>query len=131
MEDKVTRIGDCLIEVHRASEALPIFQAYLRLDSENRPRMAGTYFSETGTFTTVRKNEHVFRKTNSWGINADMLAMLDGLKEIHIFNEDTKETFETTYENFLKNSKEFNFKFSGYDKQRFLPLPMWKRERYT
>lgn len=130
MENKVNRIDNYVIEVSRVAEVLPIFEAYIRLDGEHRSRMAGTYFLETGTFTTIRKNEHVFRKTNSWGINADMLAMLDSLKEIHILNEDTKEVFKTTYENFLKNAQAFNFKFSGYDKQKFLPLSMWEREKY-
>jgi hypothetical protein len=84
---------------------------------------------DDGRFTTNRKNEHVFRKTNSWGINANMLAMLDGLKTIVVLNEDTKESFTATYENFIKNSKEFTFKFAGYDKQRFLPLALWERSK--
>jgi hypothetical protein len=129
MENKINRVDNCVIDVRQIAFHPTKFDVLLRLDSENKSRYAGVYHEEESTFYVFRKSEHIFRKTNSWGLNANMLAMLDGLKKIVILNEDTKETYTTTYENFLKNSQEFNFKFSGYDKQRFLPLSLWEKSR--
>ena len=127
LANNVKLVNNCSIQVALTHPDDEIYEVYITLTKDNRPRRAGVYYKQKSMFVTSRNNEHLFRKTNAWGINANMLEMLEGLTIIHLVNEDTREHFEVGYETFKNKSREFSF--DGYDTQKFLPLIYWARSK--
>ena len=125
LANSVKFVNNASIQVALTNPVEEIYETYITLTKDNRPRRAGVYYKQKGMFVTSRSDEHIFRKTNAWGINANMLEMLEGLTRIHLVNEDTLEHFEVKYETFKQKAREFSF--DGYDAQKFLPLIYWAR----
>ena len=74
-----------------------------------------------GTFISVRNEAHLFRKTNSLGLNYDLLSSEDvHFKNILIIYNGKK--LLTTREYFLKKGKIFQFAKKGFELQMFLSL---------
>lgn len=74
-----------------------------------------------GTFITSRKENHLFRKNNSLGVNYDLLSSADiHFKNICITYNGKK--YNSTREYFLKKGKAFQFSNKGFELQLFVPL---------
>ena len=74
-----------------------------------------------GTFSTKRNEKHLFRKTNSLGINLDLL-MNENLKFKWIHIDYCGKQLITSRLYFLQYGKVFNFEKAGFEKQVFLSL---------
>lgn len=74
-----------------------------------------------GTFFTKRNEKHLFRKTNSLGINLDLL-MNENLKFRWIHIDYCGKQLLTSRLYFLQYGKIFNFQKAGFEKQVFLSL---------
>jgi hypothetical protein len=129
MENRLHKIENYIVRVNNIRKDEDLYEISIKLDGESRFRTIGTYSGLVGDFFSLRKTEHIFRKLNAWGINPFILSMLDGLKTITIQNDDTKEVFRTSYEKFKSHAQGYEFKFAGYDKQKFLPIPLWEKSR--
>jgi len=104
-------------------ELTPTKHPYLfkvRLNLDFQTRFIGTLdTSGQGTFFTERKEKHLFRKTNSLGLNEKLLNSPDiQFKNITIDYNGQK--LSTTRMYFLTHSKCFTFQ--GFERQYFLPL---------
>jgi len=69
---------------------------------------------------------HLFRKSNSWGVNgrlANVLARFDGIivyrTEHFIYSIDAKKVIM---------QKEAHYRDKGYERQRLVPLYLWNKE---
>lgn len=103
----------------------------VQLNLEFQVRYIGTLdTSGEGKFLTDRKEKHLFKKTNSLGLNETLLTSPEiDFKWILINYEGRK--LITTRLYFVTHSKVFVFK--GFEKQHFLPLEMFgldKAEEY-
>lgn len=97
-----------------------VYNVQLYLDFQTRiigkVDMAGE-----GTFITTRKESHLFRKTNSLGINYSLLSSPD----IHFKNiciNYNGKNLRSTREYFLKKGKVFQFAGKGFELQCFVPV---------
>jgi hypothetical protein len=104
-------------------ELLPTKHSHLfkvKLNLEFQTRFIGILdTSGEGKFLTTRKGKHLFRKTNSLGLNEELLSSPDiHFKYITIDFEGT--ILNTTRMYFKTHSKLFTF--SQFEKQYFLPL---------
>lgn len=104
-------------------ELLPTKHSYLfrvKLNLDFQTRYIGTLdTSGEGKFITERKGKHLFRKTNSLGLNEELLNSPNiHFKYITIDYEG--QALSTTRMYFLTHSKPFTFK--SFEKQYFLPL---------
>ena len=79
-----------------------------------------------GTFSTKRKDKHLFRKTNSLGINLDLLTN-ENLKFKWISIDFNKKKLTTSRTYYLTHSNIFNF--AGFEKQSFLCLDEFGYEK--
>ncbi len=102
-----------------------VFQVKLNLDMQTR-YIGKLDTSGEGKFLTERKLKHLFRKTNSLGLNEELLNSPDiHFKYITIDFEGQK--LSTTRMYFLTHSKPFTF--NGFEKQYFLPLDEFGLDR--
>lgn len=97
-----------------------IFNVQLSLDFQSR-FIGRLDISGEGTFTTSRRPEHLFKKTNAIGINYSLLT------DSNIFFKWILIKFQnhslvTSRDFFLENGKCFKFQSSGFELQCFLPL---------
>jgi hypothetical protein len=104
-------------------ELLPTKHSYLfrvKLNLDFQTRYIGTLdTSGEGKFLTDRKEKHLFRKTNSLGLNEELLNSPNiHFKDITIDFEGQK--LSTTRMYFLSHAKPFTF--NGFERQYFLPL---------
>jgi len=104
-------------------ELIPTKHSYLfriKLNLDFQTRCIGTLDSSgQGTFFTERKEKHLLKKTNSFGLSGELLNSPDiQFKYITIDFEGQK--LSTTRMYFLTHSKCFTFK--GFERQFFLPL---------
>jgi len=103
----------------------------IKLSLEFQTRYIGLLdTSGEGKFITERKEKHRFRKTNSLGLNEELLQSPDvNFKWIIIDFEEKKLITSRLF--FLTHSKVFTFK--SFEKQYFLPLDEFgidKAEQY-
>ncbi len=80
-----------------------------------------------GVFTTTRRDKHIFRIWNGYGLNAQILN-LKGLKEIRILNLDMKKSeYRITLNELNKYEKDFNFYVEYYgEKQIVIPFAWFR-----
>jgi hypothetical protein len=78
------------------------------------------------TFICKRKQKHLHRKTNSLGVNLELLQRFD-FRWICI--EYCSRKFITTKLYLLHHGKTFTFNKSGYETQVFMPLDAWGQEK--
>jgi len=97
-----------------------IYQVQLSLDFQNR-YIGKLDISGEGTFTTSRKPEHLFKKTNAIGINYSLLQD-SSIPFKWIFILFGKETLITSRFYFLRYGKVFTFTKAGFETQIFLPV---------
>jgi hypothetical protein len=79
-----------------------------------------------GTFLSKRKEKHLHRKTNSLGVNLELLQRFD-FKYVCI--EYCGRRLFTTKLFLLHHGKVFTFDKAGFEAQVFLPLDDWGREK--
>ncbi len=95
-----------------------LFKVKLNLDFQTR--YIGTLdISGQGTFFTERKEKHIFRRTNSVGLNGELLNSSD-IQFKYITIDYNGQKLSTTRMYFLTHSKCFTFK--NFERQYFLPL---------
>jgi hypothetical protein len=103
----------------------------VKLSLDFQTRFIGTLdTSSEGKFLTDRKEKHLFRKTNSLGLNEELLTSSE-LNYKWIVIEFEGKRLVTTRMFFLTHSKVFAF--DGFEKQYFLPLDEFgidKAEQY-
>lgn len=94
----------------------------VELDLPMQKRFIGQLdFAGEGTFTTKRKEKHLFRKTNSLGLNYALLNNSQiNFKWIVIDFEGSK--LVTTREYFKIHGKHFQFTNKAFELQVFLPI---------
>lgn len=97
-----------------------IFQVKLNL--QNQTRYIGTLNSiGDGIFFTSRNSRHLFRKTNSLGLNYSLLSSESiKFKWIVIYYNGKKLISSRNY--FLKKGKAFQFSKKGFELQQFVPV---------
>ena len=104
-------------------ELLPTKHSHLfrvKLNLEFQSRYIGTLdASGEGKFLTERKEKHLFRKTNSLGLNETLLTSPEIDFKFIIISYNGKKLI-TTRIYFVTHSRVFIFK--GFEKQYFLPL---------
>ena len=102
---------------------------YLALASEKRRRGIGQLIKKSGKTHYLKKvrEEHRFRKTDSWGIHWEVMNKLDeesyiGVRtELGIYRIKVSEA---------KEKGEFLwFKNEGFERQFFIPVENWNFER--
>ena len=92
----------------------------VKLILELQTRYIGTLdTSGEGKFLTDRKEKHLFRKTNSLGLNEELLNSPEINYRWIVINYE-KQKLITTRLYFITHSKVFVF--TGFEKQYFLPL---------
>jgi hypothetical protein len=74
-----------------------------------------------GTFITNRSEKHLFRKTNSLGINYSLLVDESIQFKNIVINYQGKKLYSTR-NYFLKKGKAFQFSNKGFELQIFVPL---------
>lgn len=79
-----------------------------------------------GTFTANRTERHLHRKSNSIGLNLELLKTIP-FKWIVIFY--CGERLVTSKEYMLHHGRIFSFSKAGFEKQCFLSLDQWGEDR--
>jgi hypothetical protein len=102
-----------------------VYDVALKLDFQTR-YIGKLNKSGEGTFYTKRKESHLHRKTNSLGINYELLQG-NSFKWISI--DYCGKKLITTKKYFLRYGRVFNFHKAGFELQCFLPLELWGREK--
>jgi hypothetical protein len=110
-----------LIPTHRRD----VFHVGLNLRSETR-HIGTLDFSGEGTFYSKKSQKHLLRKENSLGINVELLERF-AFRWIVI--EYCGEQLVTTKAFFLAHSRIHRFDKAGFEKQRFLELRRWGKEK--
>ena len=95
-----------------------LFQIKLNLEFQTR-YIGKLDTSGQGTLLIERNEKHLFRKTNSLGINKELLTSSD-IKFRYILIDYAGRKLSTTRMYFLTHSKPFTF--NGYEPQYFLPI---------
>lgn len=94
----------------------------VKLNLEQQSRFIGEIdTSGEGTFLTVRTLKHLFRKTNSLGINYSLLTD-ENIKFKWIVFSYNGQKLISTRNYFLKKGKAFQFSKKGFELQIFVPL---------
>lgn len=104
-----------------------IFDVQLSLEGETR-YIGRLDISGTGTFHGKRSEKHLHRKLKAWGLNLELLQRAD----IHfkwIVIDFPGRQFVTSRMFFLYHGSVFNYGNAGFEKQCFLNLDLWGRER--
>lgn len=97
-----------------------VFNVQLSLESQTR--YIGTLDTAgEGTFTTTRKENHLFRKTQSLGINYDFLADKSVKFKWIVISYCGKQLISTR-DYFLKKGRAFQFNQKGFELQIFVPV---------
>jgi hypothetical protein len=101
-------------------------KVYIRQDDGDR-KLIGT-FGE-GVFKSNRSmRKHLYRALDAWGIDSIVLKDLHenkGLHTIIIYDSDTKTTYTTDADNFVKNCTYLHHK--PHRSQAFLPLGLFTK----
>ena len=106
---------------------LHVFQVRLNLPLQTR-YIGKLNEAGEGTFFTKRGAQHLHRKTNSLGINLELVQRQDyHFKWILV--EFNGERVITSREFLLYHGSVFDFSKAGFEKQIFLQLNLWGEER--
>ena len=81
-----------------------------------------------GTFYTKRSEKHLHRKTNSLGLNLELVQRQDLPFKWIIIDFDGRRLV-TSREFLLYHGSIYNFRKAGFEKQIFLRLDYWGEER--
>jgi len=94
----------------------------VQLKLEHQTRYIGKIdITGDGTLITTRKEKHLFKKTNSLGINYELL--IDSkIKFKWIIISYNKQKLISTRNYFLKKGKPFQFSNKGFELQIFVPI---------
>jgi hypothetical protein len=111
----------CLI----ASKFSYVFNVVLKLAHQTR-YIGRLDQAGEGTFTTKRSEKHLHRKTNSLGVNLELLQRFN-FKWIVI--DYCGKKLETTRNFLLYHGSVFDFKKAGFEKQCFLKLNLFGRDK--
>ncbi|MBK7105809.1 MAG: hypothetical protein IPH62_11050 [Ignavibacteriae bacterium] len=103
-------------------------QKKVKLNLDMQSRYIGFLDTSKSTFITTRKKTHLFRRTNSIGLNANLLTSKDIQFEWIRIDFEGK-ILETSREYFLKKGKLFSFKNKGFEQQAFLPIDEFGRQK--
>ncbi len=104
-----------------------VFNVQLNLDSETR--YIGTLDEAgEGTFFTKRNQKHIFRKTNSLGINLELMQRPDFHFKWVVIEFDGGNLI-TSREFFLYHGSVYNFQRAGFEKQLLLGIELFGEER--
>lgn len=95
-----------------------VFNVSLKLDHQTR-YIGKLDKAGDGTFTAKRAEKHLHLKTNSLGVNLELLQRFD-FKWIVIFY--CEEKLVTTRNFFLHHGRVFSFQKAGFERQCFLKL---------
>jgi len=119
--------------MHQYTQSVRLIQARnphvydVALDLGHQTRYIGKLDkSGEGTFSAKRNEKHLHRKTNSLGINLELLQRFD-FKSIVI--EYVGNKLVSTRSFILYHGSVLDFSKSGFEKQVFLKLDLWGRER--
>ncbi|MCB0747212.1 MAG: hypothetical protein KDC90_07070 [Ignavibacteriae bacterium] len=93
----------------------------VKLNLTMQSRFIGYVDKHQQTFITTRKIKHLFRKTNSLGLNAKLLTS-DTIYFEWIRIEYEGRIYETSREYFMAKGHYFCFQNKGFEAQYFLPL---------
>lgn len=94
----------------------------VKLNLEHQSRFIGVVdISHEGTFLTTKTLKHLFRKTNSLGINYSLLSD-DNIKFKWIVISYNGQKLISTRNYFLKKGKAYQFSNKGYELQIFVPI---------
>jgi hypothetical protein len=97
-----------------------LFIVKLRLEHQTR-YIGKIDIAGDGTLITTRKEKHLFKKTNSLGINYELL--IDSkIKFKWIIISYNKQKLISTRNYFLKKGKPFQFSNKGFELQIFVPI---------
>jgi hypothetical protein len=100
----------------------------VKLNLENQSRFIGKLDTAgEGTFYTTRTLKHLFRKTNSLGINYSLLSD-ENIKFKWIVISYNGQKLISTRNYFLKKGKAFQFSNKGFELQIFVPLDELNRK---
>jgi hypothetical protein len=100
---------------------------HVALNLQREMRYIGTLdFSGEGTFYSKKTQKHLLRKENSLGIN---LELLERFPFRWIVIEYCGEQLVTTKAYFLAHSRIHRFGKAGFEKQRFMELRHWGKEK--
>lgn len=97
-----------------------LFQVRLNLDFQTR-YIGKIDTSGEGTFLTNRKEQHLFRKANSLGINYSLLSD-DSIRFKWIVISYNGKKLKSTRNYFIKKGQAFQFSNKGFELQVFVPL---------
>ena len=115
MQQQINKII-CLVPTKHSH----VFQVQLNLEYQTR-YIGKIDTAGDGTFYTTRSEKHLFRKTNSLGINYSLLSdELIKFKWIVIFCNGQKLISTRNY--YLKKGKAFQFPNKGFELQVFVPI---------
>ncbi len=104
-----------------------VFDVVLQLELQQR-HIGRLDTAGEGTFYTKRNEKHLHRKTNSLGLNLELLQRQD-LRFSWILIEYCGKRLVTSRQFLLYHGKVFTFSNSGFEKQIFLRLDLWGEER--
>lgn len=104
-----------------------VFQVQLNLPLQTR-HIGKIDEAGEGTFFTKRGAQHLHRKTNSLGINLELVQRQD-FKFKWILVEFNGKRLVTSREFLLYHGSIFDFSKAGFEKQIFLRLDYWGEER--
>lgn len=104
-----------------------VYNVQLSLDSETR-YIGKLDEAGEGTFYTKRCEKHVHRKLDALGVNLELLQR-SGFHFKWILISYCGEELVTSRMFFLYHGSVFNFSKAGFEKQCFLKLDFWGRER--
>lgn len=97
-----------------------VFNVQLNLESQTR--YIGTLDrAGEGTFTTTRKENHLFRKTQSLGVNYNFLSDKSVKYKWIVISYCGKQLISTR-DYFLKKGRAFQFNQKGFELQIFVPV---------
>ena len=97
-----------------------VFNVKLHLEFQSR-YIGKIDTSGEGTFLTVRTLKHLFRKTNSLGINYALLSD-ESIKFKWVVISYNGQKLLSTRNYFLKKGQSFQFSNKGFELQNFVPL---------
>lgn len=95
----------------------------LKLDAKRKRYLGDIVASARGRYfrgSIRKKSKHLHRKSNSWGLNNELLTRLQEMKVENImwFDTEQNKTYVSTLEDWIKKGEYLHFK--GFELQRFL-----------
>jgi hypothetical protein len=98
---------------------------YVRDQNSGRQRFVGEMGPDKVFVKFVRFSSHFFRNAKAFGIDEETVKKLcsEGCRQVVIYETENQQRWEAPFALFEKRG--WNFKFSGYEMQRFLEKKWW------